>query len=84
MSMEVHVRLQKTVSGVRVTVMIEQEKLGYASIATAAAVLVAMWTCKDIIMAALSAPSRSKAWTRARWLRLRGLEEYVGLHRLGA
>lgn len=80
--MEVHVRLQKTVSGVRVTGMIEHEKLGYASIATAVAVLVAMWICKDIIMAALSAPSRTKAWTRQRWLALRGMQEYVGRHRV--
>lgn len=62
--------------------MIEQDNaLSYGAILTAAAVLAAMWVFKDAIAASVSVPEPLMAWTRARWLRLRGLEEYVGRHR---
>ncbi len=79
--MEVRARLQKTFSSVSVVHMIEHEKLSFLSIATAVAVVVAMYIFSDAIKATLAAPNRSKTWMRLRWLKMRGLEEYVGRHR---
>lgn len=63
--------------------MIEQDNvLSYGATATVVAVLAAMWIFKDAIVAAIDVPEPLKAWTRNRWLRLRGIEEYVGRHRL--
>lgn len=63
--------------------MIEQDNaLTYAAVGTVTAVLAAMWIFKDAIVAAIDVPEPMKVWTRTRWLRLRGIEEYVGRHRL--
>lgn len=85
MSMEVRATLCKSDSSVRVLNMIEQDNwLSYGAVATAAAVLAAMWICKDAIAASIDVPEPLKEWTRNRWLRLRGIEEYVGRHRCHA
>ena len=62
--------------------MIEQDNaLTYGAVLCVAAVLAAMWTFKDAMLAAIDVPEPVRQWTRHRWLRLRGLEEYVGKHR---
>jgi hypothetical protein len=61
--------------------MIEGGKLETGAIISAVAVLVAMYICKDINLATIAAPSNTKEWMRLRWLKMRGLEEYVGRHR---
>lgn len=62
--------------------MIEQDNaLTYAAVGTVTAVLAAMWIFKDAIVAAIDVPEPVKVWTRNRWLRLIGREEYQGRHR---
>lgn len=62
--------------------MIEQDNaLTYGAVATVAAVLAAMWIFKDAVVAAIDVPEPAKVWTRNRWLRLIGREEYRGRHR---
>lgn len=62
--------------------MIEQDNvLSYGATATVVAVLAAMWIFKDAIVAAIDVPEPVKVWTRNRWLRLIGREEYQGRHR---
>lgn len=56
-----------------------QEKLSYTAIVSALSVMTAMWILKDTVLPKLATP---KVWTRNRWLRLRGMEEYVGRHRV--
>lgn len=55
-----------------------QEKLSYTALASALSVMTAMWMLKDAIAPSLAAP---KLWAYHRWLRLRGMEDYVGRHR---
>ena len=56
-----------------------QEKLSYTAIVSALSVMTAMWILKDTMSPMLATP---KVWMRRRWLRLRGMEEYVGRHRI--
>lgn len=63
--------------------MIETNEPTRAAIYTAAAVLVVAWVCKDLILATMRPVKPLGLWSRNRWLRLIGREDYVGRHRLG-
>jgi len=62
--------------------MIEGDKLSAAATICAVGMLVAVWLCRDTIIAVLTAPKRGKEHTRLRWLKMRGMEDYVGRHRV--
>jgi hypothetical protein len=61
--------------------MFSVDKLSAAATITATAVLVAMWLCKDTVLAAVKPAVGVKVWTRNRFLRLIGREDYMGRHR---
>jgi hypothetical protein len=61
--------------------MFSVDKLSAAATITATAVLVAMWLCKDAVLATMKPALVSGQWGRNRFLRLIGREEYVGFHR---
>ena len=56
-----------------------QARLSYTAIVSAIAVMTAMWILKDTVLPKLATP---KVWMHHRWLRFRGMEEYVGRHRI--
>lgn len=78
MSRDVRARLRKVYVSDSVGAMIGQERLAYFAISASIGVLAAMWVMKDSMIKSVAVPSE---WTRQRWLRLRGMEEYVGRHR---
>lgn len=62
--------------------MIEQDNtLTYIATCSVVAVLATMYVLKDTIRASIDVPDWLKMWTRNRWLRLIGREEYKGRHR---
>jgi hypothetical protein len=61
----------------------ELDKLTATATFAAAAVLVAMWLCKDAMLAGMKPVKPMGLWGRNRFLRLIGREDYVGRHRLG-
>ena len=79
--MEVRGRLCVSESSATVLHMIEGDKLTGLATISAVAVLVAMWICKDVILATMKPVAPARQWGRNRWLRLVGREDYVGAHR---
>lgn len=60
------------------------EKLSYVAPVTVLGVLAAMWLCRDSIISGLKSKLSINAKERLRlWsLKMRGLEDYVGRHRV--
>lgn len=65
-----------------VAVMFTPEKLAALSVLTATGVIAAMIRLRDTIIAATVVPGTAKEHIRLGWLKLRGMREYQGRHRV--